>query len=74
LSITSKVDVAETHVMPEEALTLDEVPELGVRVELAHGEKCARCWKVLEEVGKVAAYPDLCHRCADVVERIDGNL
>jgi isoleucyl-tRNA synthetase len=72
LSITSKVEVSETHVLPDEVLTTDEVPELGVRVELAPGEKCARCWKVLPEVGKVMAHPDLCHRCANVVERIDA--
>ena len=74
LSITSKVAVMETHILPEETLSLDEVPELGVRVKLASGEKCARCWKVLSEVGKVAAYPDLCHRCSHVVERIDGAV
>ena len=37
-------------------------------VERAPGEKCARCWKVLEEVGSVAAHPALCLRCADAVE------
>ncbi len=71
LSITSKVEVLETHVLPEEILTLDEVPELGVRVELAAGEKCARCWKVLPEVGKVTTSPDLCQRCTNVVKRMD---
>ncbi|MBN8925327.1 MAG: isoleucine--tRNA ligase [Rhodospirillales bacterium 69-11] len=34
----------------------------------AAGEKCARCWKVLTEVGSVAAHPTLCLRCADAVE------
>jgi isoleucyl-tRNA synthetase len=32
------------------------------------GTKCARCWKVLEEVGSVDAHPALCLRCADAVE------
>ncbi len=31
----------------------------------AHGTKCARCWQVLEEVGKSAAHPLLCQRCED---------
>ena len=38
------------------------------RVAKAPGEKCARCWKVLREVGDVAAHPTLCLRCVDAVE------
>ena len=34
----------------------------------ARGSKCARCWRVLEEVGSVALHPSLCLRCADAVE------
>jgi isoleucyl-tRNA synthetase len=40
----------------------------GVTVDRAAGEKCARCWRVLEEVGSVAAHPTLCLRCADAVD------
>ena len=31
------------------------------------GTKCARCWQVLEEVGKSAAHPLLCQRCEGAV-------
>jgi isoleucyl-tRNA synthetase len=34
----------------------------------APGTKCVRCWRVLPEVGTVAAHPSLCLRCADAVE------
>ena len=34
----------------------------------ARGQKCARCWKVLEEVGENKKHPKLCRRCADAVE------
>jgi len=34
----------------------------------APGTKCVRCWRVLSEVGSVAAHPSLCLRCADAVE------
>jgi isoleucyl-tRNA synthetase len=40
----------------------------SVDVALAPGAKCARCWRVLEEVGSVTAHPTLCLRCADAVE------
>jgi isoleucyl-tRNA synthetase len=49
---------------------LADVPGVGVRVTLAPGEKCERCWRVLPEVGEVATHPDLCHRCADAVESL----
>ncbi len=38
-----------------------------IATAVAPGEKCARCWKVLPEVGSVAAHPGLCLRCADAV-------
>ncbi len=45
-------------------------PEAVVTVATgrAEGGKCARCWRVLPEVGSVAAHPGLCLRCADAVD------
>jgi isoleucyl-tRNA synthetase len=40
---------------------------IGVKVDRAPGVKCARCWKHLESVGREAAHPALCERCARVV-------
>lgn len=50
---------------PENALTLDEV---SVVVEKAQGEKCGRCWTISKHVGESEAHPELCPRCAEVVE------
>jgi isoleucyl-tRNA synthetase len=36
----------------------------------APGAKCARCWRVLPEVGRSAAHPTLCLRCEDAVEAL----
>ena len=44
----------------------------GVEVAVAEGQKCARCWRVLPEVGTVAHHPALCRRCADAVELRPG--
>ena len=41
--------------------------EAEARVSRAPGEKCARCWRVLPEVGQIPAAPALCARCADAV-------
>jgi isoleucyl-tRNA synthetase len=34
----------------------------------AEGRKCARCWRVLPEVGEHGKHPTLCRRCVDAVE------
>ena len=46
----------------------DPERRLAVRIGRAPGAKCARCWRVLPEVGTVPAHPALCLRCADAVE------
>lgn len=71
LSITSEVEIIEGSI-PEKAFTMEDSPGIGVEVILALGNKCDRCWKVLPEVGTIEVYPDLCHRCATVVEGMDG--
>ena len=48
-------------------------PELAVTVGLAPGHKCARCWRVLPEVGKSAAHPTLCRRCEDAVTHLQAK-
>jgi len=60
LCITSGLVLAE-HEPPAEAFRLDD-PAIGVVFELASGEKCLRCWKVLDEVGR-HAHPGVCGRC-----------
>jgi len=64
--ITSAIEVTDTAA-PDGAFTLADVPGIAVAPALAEGEKCERCWKVLEEVGTVADHPTLCVRCSDAV-------
>jgi isoleucyl-tRNA synthetase len=51
---------------PQEAFRLPEVPGVGVVFELAEGEKCQRCWKILPDVG-THAHPGTCARCDGVL-------
>ena len=44
--------------------------KLGVKVEVAPGEKCERCWMYSETVGEDKDHPTLCHRCADVMKKL----
>jgi isoleucyl-tRNA synthetase len=69
LCITSSGEVS-TLAPPAGAFTLPDVPGAAAVVELATGEKCLRCWKVLPEVGTVPAHAGLCRRCADAVEKV----
>ncbi len=57
---------AEVLIVSEAKLT--RAAEPTVETGLAPGEKCARCWKILPEVGSVHAHPTLCLRCTDAVE------
>ena len=43
-------------------------------VEKHPGEKCERCWMLSNTVGENDKYPELCTRCADVVEEHYGHL
>jgi isoleucyl-tRNA synthetase len=45
-------------------------PEIGnlASARVADGSKCARCWRVLPEVGQQPGHPSLCARCSDAVE------
>ncbi|MBC7634569.1 MAG: isoleucine--tRNA ligase [Acetobacteraceae bacterium] len=54
---------AEILIVPAVRLDADQ----PVTAAIAHGDKCARCWKVLPEVGSTPAHPGLCLRCVEVV-------
>ena len=66
LCITSSTRFGEGEA-PSEAFTVSDIPDVKVMIVLASGEKCARCWKVLPEVGAQEIHKDLCNRCADVI-------
>ncbi|MXV45275.1 isoleucine--tRNA ligase [Saccharibacter sp. 17.LH.SD] len=56
LSIASQVTVHKGHAGDE------------VRIRPAEGDKCARCWRVLPEVGDNKEHTHLCLRCVSVVD------
>ncbi|RNF35123.1 isoleucine--tRNA ligase [Paracoccus methylarcula] len=51
---------------PNEAFRMAEIPGIGAVFELAEGEKCQRCWKILPDVGS-HAHPGVCARCDEVL-------
>ena len=66
ICITSSFELI--HKEPDSScFILDEQPEIGVIVHIASGKKCKRSWRVTEDVGTDAEYPDLSKRDADAV-------
>jgi len=59
--ITSAI-VVRAEPAPENAFRLEDVPGVAVVARLAEGGKCARCWKVLPDVGS-HSHAGVCARC-----------
>jgi isoleucyl-tRNA synthetase len=55
---------------PADAFRLEDVPGVAVQALPAEGCKCARCWRVLDEV-KAPSF--LCERCTDAVAIWDAR-
>ncbi len=59
IAITSGAKVS-AHVPPDDAFRLADVAGVAVEFHHAEGDKCARCWMILPEVGTHPNHPDLC--------------
>ena len=67
LAIVSALSVS-AEPAPDDAFRLPDVAGVAVAFAPAPGMKCARCWRVLPEVGTDPHHPALCLRCVDAVE------
>lgn len=82
LSAVKDMNLAEIFIVSECAVgngTPDEGNVTGVgenykgmtiEVYEAKGEKCCRCWMHSDTVGQSAKFPELCARCAEVLENM----
>jgi isoleucyl-tRNA synthetase len=71
IAITSDAHVS-TGEAPADAFRLPDVAGAAAVFHHAEGNKCARCWMILPEVGKNPHHPDLCNRCSDAVDTLGG--
>ena len=55
---------------PEGAFHLDDVHGVGVVPAKADGQKCARSWKILPEVGSDPDFPDVTLRDAEALREL----
>jgi isoleucyl-tRNA synthetase len=58
---------------PDKAFRLDDVTGVAVMFERATGTKCARSWRILEEVGTDPEFPELSLRDAAAVRQFDAR-
>jgi isoleucyl-tRNA synthetase len=72
VTITSSLQIAPNGAAaPASAYRLDDVSGVAVEFRSAPGDKCERCWRVLEEVGTHPKHPTLCDRCNDAIEHME---
>ncbi len=57
-----------SQVFIEENARKDENEKIGVKVEMADGKKCERCWMYSTTVGEDKDNPTICHRCSDAIK------
>ena len=64
LFIVSQVELIECEELAGE--------DLAVKVDLASGVKCERCWKYTQDTGAVAQFPTVCQVCGSAVAEMLG--
>ena len=63
--IVSKVVLSDS--LQGESWSSESVEGLKIQVTAALGEKCERCWRYSEELGKDSNHPTICPKCAKAV-------
>jgi isoleucyl-tRNA synthetase len=58
---------------PEGSFRLDDLPGVAVVFARARGKKCARSWKILDDVGADQEFPELSPRDAEAVRQFDAR-
>jgi len=69
ICITSGVRI-ETSAGPDDAFRIDDVSAVSVVPALAEGRKCARSWRITDDVGSDPAFPDVSARDAATLHEL----
>ncbi|WP_282044749.1 isoleucine--tRNA ligase [Roseibium album] len=72
IAITSQLTLS-SGAAPNGAFTLEDTKGVAVVPALAEGQKCARSWKILPEVGTDRDYPDVTLRDAAALREWDAS-
>ncbi len=75
LFVVSRVELADEEQAPPEGAHVSEAHEgLWVSAAPAGGTKCPRCWLQRDDGGRLASAPDVCGRCAGVLEDLGVEI
>ncbi|WP_136659576.1 isoleucine--tRNA ligase [Nitratireductor sp. XY-223] len=69
ICITSGIELSGTD-GPADAFRLDDVSGVGVVPALAKGRKCARSWRITDDIGADPAFPDVSARDAEALHEL----
>jgi isoleucyl-tRNA synthetase len=69
ICITSGVRI-ETGEGPDTAFRIDDVKAVSVLPALAQGDKCARSWRITDDVGSDPEFPDVSARDAAALHEL----
>ncbi len=74
IAITSGATLSKATAgdVPADAFTLEDGSPVAVVPQLAEGKKCARSWKISDDVGSDTAFPELSVRDAKAVREFDA--
>lgn len=72
ICITSQIEVSEGEPSVD-AFSLEDVAGVSVIPALAVGNKCARSWRILPEVGSDPQYPDISLRDAEAMRELEAR-
>ena len=67
--IVSKASLRDGERLAD-AYDSSEIKGLSVKVEVAEGDKCERCWMHEPSVGTNSDHPAICDRCRQALDRI----
>jgi isoleucyl-tRNA synthetase len=69
ICITSDITI-KASAAPEGAFVIEDTSSVGVLPDMAEGQKCARSWRVTNDVGSDADYPDVSARDATALKEL----
>lgn len=64
---SAEADLVSAFIVSAVEIGTSEFDGVDVKVEVAPGEKCERCWTHSHTVGQNPEHPTLCARCAEIV-------
>ena len=70
IAITSSAELHQES-PPDGVFTIEDVAGVGVHINIAEGNKCVRCFKILPEVGSIKDHEEVCGRCAVAADKFN---